>query len=406
LPRQVFAPVDAHPHCMPGNAVLPAHQGLIITRGLQEVACLLPQDLPFAPVARLLGWQTQSDQVLADTTIRNLVRTHGQIIRQAEQAEVAALLDHPALASLSPQLVPATQPRRRAGWPPELSAAVDAALIAGEADPPLGVSRADWERVLHARRQEASLTVAALRQLGPEVQSDQTLVSTDEVLTRAVAGRRFWEIRTARVATPQGTRYLSGTGTALLRQLLVLILICAVRWPSVLVIADGARWIRAWFADLRMHLPSSALILDWWHLRKRCGELASLACRGRKAKARLLRQVYRHLWQGDVPAALVVLEAYQPEAKDGSRLEEWMSYLRERAPYIPDYRQRRQAQQYIGSGPVEKGNDLIVARRQKGAGMRWQESTSDALAALRTLMLNGGWDRYWLHRQILPLVTT
>jgi hypothetical protein len=406
LSRQVFAPVGEQPHCMPGNAVLPAHQGLIITRGLQEVACLLPQDLPFAPVARLLGWQTQSDQVLADTTIRSLVRTHGQIIRQAEQAEVAALLSHPDLATLTPQLVPATQPRRRAGWPPELSEAVDAALIAGEADPPLGVSQADWERVLHARHQDASLTVAALRQLGPEVQPDQTLVSTDEVLTRAVAGRRFWEIRTARVATPQGTRYLSGTGAALLRQLLVLILICAVRWPAVLVVADGARWIRAWCAELGRRIPTSALLLDWWHLRKRCAELASMVCRGRKAKAQLLRQVYRHLWQGEVPAALVVLEAYRPQARDAGRLEEWISYLHHRAPYIPDYRRRRREQLYIGSGPVEKVNDVLVARRQKGAGMRWQESTSDALAALRTLMLNGGWDRYWLHRQVLPLVAT
>jgi len=406
LRRQVFAPHQEQPHCMPGNAILPAHQGLIITRGLQEVACLLPQDLPFAPVARLLGWQTHTDQVLSDTTIRSLVRTHGQIIRQAEQAEVQALLDHPDLASLSPQLVPATQPRRRAAWPPELSAAVEVALSAGEADPPPGVSRADWERVLHARRQEASLTLAALRQLGPEVQADQTLVSTDEVLTRAVGGRRFWEIRTARVATPQGTRYLSGTGTALLRQVLVLILICSVRWPSVLVIADAARWIRAWFGEVRVRLPSSALILDWWHLRKRCAELASMVCRGRKGKARLLRQVYRCLWQGEVAAALEVLEAYRAEAKDSGRLEEWISYLQARAPYIVDYRQRRREQQYIGSGAVEKGNDLLIARRQKGAGMRWQETTSDALAALRTLMLNGGWDRYWRHRQVLPLVAT
>ena len=59
LERQVFAPLPDQPHCMPGNAVLPAHHGEIITRGLQELACLLPQDLSFASVERLLGWQTQ-----------------------------------------------------------------------------------------------------------------------------------------------------------------------------------------------------------------------------------------------------------------------------------------------------------------------------------------------------------
>ena len=77
---------------LPGNAVLPAHHGIILTRGLQEWACLLPQELPFASVERLLGWQTQDAEVLSATTVRSLVRGHGQVIRQAEQAEAAALL--------------------------------------------------------------------------------------------------------------------------------------------------------------------------------------------------------------------------------------------------------------------------------------------------------------------------
>ena len=56
LQRQVCYHADTQAHLMPGNAVLPPHNGIIITRGLQEWACLLPQELPFAAVARLLGW--------------------------------------------------------------------------------------------------------------------------------------------------------------------------------------------------------------------------------------------------------------------------------------------------------------------------------------------------------------
>src|SRR6266536_5199502 len=152
LNRQVFAPLEDGAHVLPGNAVLPPHQGMIITRGLQELACLLPQDLSFETVTRLLSWQTQDDQVLSDTTVRALVRTHGQIIRQAEQAEVAALLAHHDLTTLRPQLIPPQQPRRRAAWPVELTAAVDAALIVGATRPPPGVTTADWERVLAVRR--------------------------------------------------------------------------------------------------------------------------------------------------------------------------------------------------------------------------------------------------------------
>jgi len=391
---------------MPGNTVLPPHHGMLITRGLQEQACLLPQDLSFDTVTRLLGWQAQQDQVLAETTVRTLVRTHGQIIRQAEQAEVAALLERDDLADLLPQLTPPQQPRRRAAWPAELAAAVDAALIAGATRPPPGVTAADWERVLTVRREEQVHAAAALRRLGPAVAPDQVLTTTDEVLTRKLARRRFNELRTARVVTTQGSRYLSGTGDSFLLLLLAMVLLCAGQQRVVVLIADGARWIRNWFAALAALQATSTMILDWYHLRKKCADLGSMICHGRKAKATLLRSLYQHLWQGEVDGAIALLVAYRPQARNAERLDELIQYLCDRQPYIPNYRARRRNRHYIGSAHVEKANDLIVAQRQKGAGMHWSLATSDALAALRTLMLNGGWDRYWRHHEVLPLVTT
>jgi hypothetical protein len=138
-----------------------------------------------------------------------------------------------------------------------------------------------------------------------------------------------------------------------------------------MLLADGARWIRNWFRALAVLGP-----------------------------------VYRELWHGEVDAAIRLLEAYRPHARTVERLDGLIQYLRDRQPYIPNYRARRREREYIGSGHAEKANDLIVAKRQKGAGMHWSLETSDALAALRTLMLNGGWDRYWRHRQVLPLVAT
>lgn len=121
LSRQICSHPLTQTHVLPGNTVLPPHNGIIITRGLQEWACLLPQELPFAAVARLLGWQTHDDAVLSDTTIRSLVRSHGQLIRHAEQAEITALAVRDDLARLDLQLVPHEQPRRRAGWPAALN---------------------------------------------------------------------------------------------------------------------------------------------------------------------------------------------------------------------------------------------------------------------------------------------
>jgi hypothetical protein len=78
---------------------------------------------------------------------------------------------------------------------------VDAALIAGATRPPPGVTAADWERVLTVRREEHMVAVADLQRLGPQVAPDEVLTSTDKVLTRKLARRRFNELRTARVVT-------------------------------------------------------------------------------------------------------------------------------------------------------------------------------------------------------------
>jgi len=210
LTRQVLVHHDTHQHVLPGNTVLPPHNGMIITRGLQEWACLVPQELPFASVARLLGWQSQETEVLSDTTIRSLVRTHGQNIRQAEHADVVALAAQHDLTRCELQVVPHDQPRRRAGWPAELNAAVDAALAADQVCPPVGVSWADWEHGKRCRREEASRPLDELRHLGPELAPEQVLLSVDEVLTPHCEGSRFVELRTARVVTTRGYRYISG----------------------------------------------------------------------------------------------------------------------------------------------------------------------------------------------------
>jgi len=108
---------------------------------------------------------------------------------------------------------------------------------------------------------------------------------------------------------------------------------------------------------------------------------------------------------GDVAAATALLDGYRPQAKDEAIVDTLIAYLQARQEWIPNYRQRRVDQQYVGSGHVEKANDLIVGRRQKRRGMQWSRETGEALAALRTLLLTGGWDRYW-QREVLPLVTS
>lgn len=228
------------------------------------------------------------------------------------------------------------------------------------------------------------------------------LLTLDEVLTPAREPGRFHELRTACLTTADTRRSLSGTGEVFLNQVLAAVLGCFER--SLLVIADGARWIRAFYQDCLACLPRTTMLLDWHHLAQRCRDLASRFCRGRPAKADLLRRLHRRLWVGDVPHALRLLQAYRPLARNPEALEELCHYLAARTEWIPNYRLRRRSRQYIGSGQVEKANDRIGAPRQKCRGMQWGAQTSDALAALRTLQLNDGWDGYWVQRRALPLI--
>jgi hypothetical protein len=184
------------------------------------------------------------------------------------------------------------------------------------------------------------------------------------------------------------------------------VLLCLGSVRSLLLIADGARSLRSFFTQTLATRADTTMILDWHHLKQKCCDLRSRSCRGTAAKARFLRRLYRRLWRGDVPGALAILEAERPETKNAAKLDELIRYPQARAPLIPNYRQRRIERQYIGSAHVEKANDLIVARRQKNRGMQWSEAMSDALAALRTLILNGGWERYWQQREVLPLLVS
>jgi hypothetical protein len=282
-----------------------------------------------------------------------------------------------------------------------VGAAVEAALRAGQERPPEGVSRADWERVLTARAEEAEASTEELRRLGPRLAQGEMLLVLDEVLAPAPGPGHSHELRTACLLTADGRRYLSGRGAAFLRQVRAAVQACVDQ--SLLVVADGASWIRAFFQEHLARYPQAAMVLDWYHLAQKCRDLGARLCPDRLRRGHLLRRLLRALWAGNVPRARRVLARQHRQGADPAAVDELSAYLQARAAWIPDYRVRRRQRRYNGNGLGEKANDRLVARRQKQRGMQWGERSSDALAALRTLLLNGGWERYWQGRSLLHL---
>jgi hypothetical protein len=271
--------------------------------------------------------------------------------------------------------------------------------------PPEGVTHADWERVLAVRRAEgATCPLRTLLHLGPEVGAEQIVVSADEVLVRTPKKKQFDELRTGYVAMQGGHRYLVGRGTFFLQQLWLLILLCGGGKAQVTFLSDGGRWLRAFAREVLSRLPRCEVILDWYHLGKKVRDRISRMGGSKTEKKALQQGLLRALWNGQVAAALLLLEAYRSTAKNLEALEELAGYLREREEALPNFRERRAQRQYIGSGQAEKANDLLVARRQKNRGMHWNIDTSEALAWLKALQLNHDWDAYWSEGLLPSLV--
>ena len=401
LPRQICKNYKQNHHVLPGNDGLPSHRGQITTRGLQEWVCLLPMDLSFASAQRLLGWITGDPNTISETQIRRWVSFHGKLIREVERTEVEELSARKNLDGLQAQMATIKESHHPAAWGQELDESVKMALEQPDNSPPKGVSLGDWERVLKSRSDERELH--KLRRLGPEVRPGEIIVGTDDVCVRRPEKRRWLDLRTACVRTSEGIRYLSGTPETVLPQLYLLLLLCGGINSKLTLLGDGARWIARFFTEWLSSWTATEMILDWYHLAKKCSDFASMICRGSLARKKLLGQLFYYLWRGETQHVLSILQDYRSQAKNVEVLDSLIEYLTDRLLFLPNYKQRRENRQFIGSGFVEKANDLIVSRRQKNQGMHWSQDVSDGLAALKTIMLNQGWDQYWQQSKVLSL---
>ena len=149
------------------------------------------------------------------------------------------------------------------------------------------------------------------------------------------------------------------------------------------------RYAFSWF-------PPVQIILDWYHLEKRCKEQLSMALKGRAIRNTLLEQLLPCLWHGCVDRAIAVLQTVAPtQIKNQAELDTLIGYLQRNRPYLPCYSVRKQLGLRNSSNLGEKANDLIVSDRQKHNGMSWSKSGSAALAAVSALARNQEYKRWF-----------
>jgi hypothetical protein len=369
------------------------HQ-LAITGNLRDAVCDQMGDRS-AGKSRVDVCQDAGDEgLLGRSTIVEIVHREGEQLIAAQRQRAGAVLDD------------ASEVERALLGPPT------ADPVAGELSdvPPCDDSegaQAEWERV------QAEWSATGFPGCEPafpvsegeprEVDQGVVIVEPDEVKTKAQPSTGRKEVWTyTAVVLVSGLRYAIAEATAegLWLQVSALLLELGVLRGErrLLVLGDGAAWIRTWFEGLGV--SPKAMLVCWWHLRKRCYEQMSSAGGSKDLRRAFEKELLGQLWKGEVDDAIELLREAEGWVRNPQAVEELIAYLEKRRRYIPDYQQRQGAGLWIASTRVEKFNDWAVSGRCKHRGMSWSPEGVLALAALEATRRNGELDAWRRDREL------
>lgn len=201
----------------------------------------------------------------------------------------------------------------------------------------------------------------------------------------------------AHIARADQSYILTGQGVAqVLRLVLAFLLHNQLLGFNLLFFVDGQRTLYSAILEAFAWLPAFQVVLDWFHLEKRCKEQLSLALKGRELRNACLEELLPCLWHGCIDRAIALLQAVEPnQVKNPQALTTLIGYLERNRPYIPCYSVRKHLGLPNSSNRGEKANDLVVSDRQKHNGMSWSRPGSGALAAVTALVRNQEYKRWF-----------
>ena len=181
---------------------------------------------------------------------------------------------------------------------------------------------------------------------------------------------------------------------AAIKLLIGLLLNSKLLTKQLVFFTDGARDIHSWIIKL-FSFANFKIILDWYHLAKKCREQLSMILYGSKARNAFLDKLLPCLWFGNVNEAISLLSGLEADqVRNQELLKKLIEYLERVRKYIPNYALRKELGLRNSSNLGEKSNDLLVATRQKHNGMSWSDSGSLALATVTATVYNGELSQY------------
>jgi hypothetical protein len=190
-------------------------------------------------------------------------------------------------------------------------------------------------------------------------------------------------------------KYVSMLGTWTSFALLLWVTIRQLRFDQakvLVVLSDGAKWIRELAQEWLPCSPRVLLILDLYHAIHRVYEVAS-AVFGDTPEGREWRQRQKQdIEEGRVEHVIGRLRFLKPVGEDAAKkVADLITYFENNQDRM-DYQEYRRRGLRISSAAVESANFHVTGARMKGQGMRWEEPGAAEMARLRADLFNGTWE--------------
>ncbi len=217
---------------------------------------------------------------------------------------------------------------------------------------------------------------------------DGSMIFTDDGWQEVKLGRVFIEpIRRDKneqrpvLASSQYAAHL-GQHEAFERKMDVLLKGYAHLGKRVVCISDGALWLKHYWHKC---LPEAELILDFWHVMEKLGEVAWEGFADEATRKAWLEQQREYLQESKLETVKANIQSLPAQKYTIDKLGQYL----DNNAFRMDYKRYLQAGLRIGSGAMEAAHRTVIQSRMKRSRQRWSDRGAQNLLNLRVAYKSG-----------------
>jgi len=155
---------------------------------------------------------------------------------------------------------------------------------------------------------------------------------------------------------------------------------------EVVIVGDGAAWIRNMGKEI---FPEAVQILDLYHLKENIYTYAKHKFSYNEKEYVPWAEIFiDKIEKGKTEEALALLPE---EEKLPAGVVNLRTYINNNIDKI-DYPKYKEKEYFVGSGAIESANKVILQRRLKQAGMRWNVPQAQSVLSLRAKVESSRWN--------------